>query len=239
MGRAPEFILNYDDLLNMLDDLIREPGPWWDGFYEDRDKGIPFFVNAPDENLVEYFKAEKVKPGRVLELGSGPGRNAIYMAEQGCEVDAVDASEKALIWAKERADKKGLSINGLHQNIFELDISPNTYDFVYDSGCFHHIAPHRRMDYVELISKALKPGGLFGLNCFAAEVKDDLNGNEIPDRQVYKDWSLHGGLAYSKEKLIAIFQGYEVVSMRMMKDMNEDESLFGVPFMWTMLLRKN
>ncbi|WP_420889635.1 hypothetical protein [Fictibacillus enclensis] len=33
-------------------------------------------------------------------------------------------------------------------------------------GCFHHIAPHRRMNYIGLIKKALKPNGFFAITCF-------------------------------------------------------------------------
>ena len=40
-------------------------------------------------------------PGRVLELGCGPGRNAIYMAEKGYKVDAIDISEHAIEWGKD------------------------------------------------------------------------------------------------------------------------------------------
>lgn len=56
--------------------FLREPNEFWEEFYEDRTKDIPFFkVEGPDENLVEYFnKGLTVK--KVLELGSGPGRIA-------------------------------------------------------------------------------------------------------------------------------------------------------------------
>lgn len=65
--------------------------------YSDRNRPIPFFVNTPDENLVQYFKNNWIAPGgKVLELGCGPGRNAIYFAKQEFEVDAVDLSEEAL-----------------------------------------------------------------------------------------------------------------------------------------------
>jgi len=107
-----------------------------------------------------------MKPGRVLELGCGPGRNALYLAGQGCKVDAVDISAEAIQWAEERARDSGLEINFLCQSIFDLQIEASTYDIVYDSGCFHHIPPHRRMSYVELVQRALKPAGLFGLACF-------------------------------------------------------------------------
>lgn len=39
----------------------------------------------------------------VLELGCGHGHNALYLSSKGCIVDAVDFSESALDWAKERA----------------------------------------------------------------------------------------------------------------------------------------
>jgi 2-polyprenyl-3-methyl-5-hydroxy-6-metoxy-1,4-benzoquinol methylase len=104
-------ILNYNDLLDMLDDFLREPKEFWENFYEDRTKEIPFFkIKGPDENLAAYFN-NGLTPKRVLELGCGPGRNAIYMAKKGCEVDALDISENAIDWAKERAIEEGVKIN--------------------------------------------------------------------------------------------------------------------------------
>lgn len=68
----------------MLDSLIKEENRFnWDNFYSDRERKVPFFENKPDENLAEYFQTGKIEPGNVLELGCGPGRNAIYFAENG------------------------------------------------------------------------------------------------------------------------------------------------------------
>ncbi len=55
---------------------------WWDEFFADRAKPCPFFVEWPDENLVAWFGEGLLVPGRVLELGCGPGRNAIYLPGQ-------------------------------------------------------------------------------------------------------------------------------------------------------------
>ncbi|WP_255304283.1 class I SAM-dependent methyltransferase, partial [Streptococcus sobrinus] len=78
----------------MLDGILEEESRLnWDTFYNDRKKKIPFFINAPDENLVSYFEKGLLQPGKVLELGCGPGRNAIYFAQQGCSVDAVDSAQ--------------------------------------------------------------------------------------------------------------------------------------------------
>lgn len=135
MGKA---ILNHDDLLEMLDDFLREPKEFWDSFYVDRNKEIPFFkIKGPDENLVEYFE-KGLTPMRVLELGCGPGRNAIYMAQKGCNVDALDISKNALEWAKERAQEEGVNINFQCVSLFDFDFQPQSYDFIYDCGLLHH-----------------------------------------------------------------------------------------------------
>ena len=105
--------------MEMLDDFLREPKEFWENFYMDKNKEIPFFkIKGPDENLVEYMENELIVPGRVLELGCGPGRNAIYMAQKGYKVDAIDISEHAIEWAKERANEVGVDINFLCTSLF-------------------------------------------------------------------------------------------------------------------------
>ncbi len=52
---------------------------------------------------------------------------------------------------------------------------------------------------MDLIKNALKSDGYFGLTCFAAGDLDERNGSEITDWDVYRGWSLQGGLAYSKD----------------------------------------
>ncbi|SDE81733.1 Methyltransferase domain-containing protein [Paenibacillus sp. cl6col] len=143
-----ETIYTNEDILTMLDSLLKEQSTFnWDTFYSERGRPVPFFVNSPDENLVQYFKEKWITPGgRGLELGCGSGRNAIYLAKQGYDVDAVDLSNEALQWGKERAKEQGVSIRFIFKNIFDLDIQKIQYDVIYDSGCFHHIAPQEDLD---------------------------------------------------------------------------------------------
>ncbi|WP_394188815.1 class I SAM-dependent methyltransferase [Paenisporosarcina quisquiliarum] len=231
-----ETIRNNDDLLLMLDSLLREPVGFWNEFYSNREKGIPFFVNKPDEALVSYFNEGIIKPGNVLELGSGPGRNAIYLAEKGCRVDAVDLSEESIEWAKERAKERAVEVNFIHNNIFDIQIKEGTYDIVYDSGCFHHIAPHRRSNYIELVLKALRPGGHFAITCFVEG--GEFGGSDITDWEVYRQRSLNGGLGFTEEKLRLIFDSLEEIEIRRMKEARETDEVFGVSALFTALFRK-
>ncbi|WP_305455855.1 class I SAM-dependent methyltransferase [Bacillus mycoides] len=232
-----ETLHTQEDILKMLDSLLRPAVPFWNEFYTNREKDVPFFANVPDENLVSYIQTEWISKEKVLELGCGPGRNAIYLAKQGFDVTAVDLSIEGINWAKERALENGIEIQFVCESIFNLDFQ-DEYDFVYDSGCLHHIPPHRRMNYVDLVKNSLKSGGYFGLTCFAAGDLDERNGSEITDWDVYRGWSLQGGLAYSEEKLRGIFKEFEVIEIRKMKQIEQPNNMFGESFLWTALFKK-
>lgn len=226
-------ILNYQDLFVMLDDFLREPKGFWEGFYEDRTKEIPFFkVKGPDENLVEYFN-NGLAPKRVLELGCGPGRNAIYMAKKGCEVDALDISENAIDWARERANEEGVNINFYCINLFDFPLQPHSYDFVYDCGLLHHLAPHRRLTYIEMVLKALKRDGHFGIVCFNTEGALDTS-----DWDVYKERSLKRGIGYTEERFKEIFRDdFIMKDFRKMKKIIQPNEVLGEDFLWASLMQ--
>lgn len=226
-------ILNQDDLMRMLDGLLREPKPFWENFYSDRQKKVPFFqIKGPDENLVEYFSG-KIFPKRVLELGCGPGRNAIFMAKQGCQVEAVDIAENAIEWAKERAQEEKVEISFDCSSVFDYPYEEHAYDFVYDSGLFHHLAPHRRLTYIDMIKRALKKEGYFGIACF-----NPKGAPTTSDWEVYEGRSLKGGIGYSEERFREIFErDFDMVEFREMKKLAGREDLFGVDFLWVSLMR--
>ncbi|MFE5867141.1 class I SAM-dependent methyltransferase [Streptomyces roseifaciens] len=237
-------IRTVDDVLRLLDGLFAPEADrwtagaasWWDGFYEDRSRPVPFFVDKPDESLVSYLDRGLIAPGRALDLGCGPGRNAIHLASRGFEVDAVDLSPAAIAWAEDRAREAGAGVRFRCGDAFALvgEELDGRYDLIYDSGCFHHLPPHRRISYLALLDRALAPGGRFALTCFAAGEM----GSEIPDADFYRQARLHGGLAYSPESLRRIFCDLEEVDLRRMRDEPSESPSFGEPFLWTALFRR-
>jgi SAM-dependent methyltransferase len=238
-------IRSVDDVLTLLDGLFApeadrwtaDGAGWWDGFYADRDKPIPFFAAKPDENLVSYLDRGLVAPGRALDLGCGPGRNALQLAAAGYEVDAVDLSGTAITWARERAREAGAEgVTFHHGDAFALAGAElaGPYDLIHDSGCFHHLPPHRRISYLALVERTLAPGGHLSLTCFAA----GKMGSEVPDADLYRQSALHGGLAYTEESLRWIFADLAEVELRPMHDEPPESTSFGEPFLWTALFRR-
>ena len=121
-------------------------------------------------------------------------------------------------------------------SIFDATFPEGSYDLVYDSGCFHHLAPHRRKDYVELVRRALRPGGSYGLVCFRPE-----GGSGYTDQQVYERASLGGGLGYSEDRLRALWDEAPF-SLRVLRRMNKTGGqgpCFGEDFLWVLLATKD
>lgn len=229
-----EIIKSEEDVLIMLDTLLQKrDGEWWDKFYSDRNKPIPFFVNAPDENLVSYVDKGLFGKGRALDIGCGNGRNSIYLAKQGFEVDGIDFSRASIEWAHQKAYEENVTVNFLNQSIFDFQVQHSSYDFVYDSGCLHHIKPHRRNQYIKKIVDILRPGAFFGLTAFNLK-----GGANISDYEVYREFSMHGGIGFSEFKLKSILSPYfEIVELREMKEVS-DNSLYGKSFCWTILMKR-
>ena len=220
------FIRSDEDLKLMLDKLLRDEQKRWDNFYKNtriKNLPVPFIDNKPDENLVAYFKKGQLHSGNVLELGCGPGRNAIYFAKQGCQVTAIDISEEAIRWAEERMEKEKINVDLHRSSIFDMVFKKNYFDIIYDSGCLHHIVPHRRADYLNIINKALKTNGFFGLNCFRPGVNGSAE--KISDLDVYKNVNMPGGgISYSEEELRYLFEDYfDFIEFRKMEKKEQED----------------
>jgi SAM-dependent methyltransferase len=231
-----QLIYTTDDVLRMLDALLAGGhGVRWDEFFADRSKPCPFFTEWPDESLVTWFSDGTLTPGRVLELGCGAGRNATYLASLGCSVDAVDVCAPAIAWARERADRAGAPVNFQCCSIFDAAFAEGSYDLVYDSGCFHHLAPHRRQDYAGLVHRALRPGGSYGLVCFRPE-----GGSGYTDLEVYERATLGGGLGYSEDRLRALWDTapFSLRVLRQMRKTDGPAPSFGEDFLWALLAAK-
>ncbi len=139
----------------------------WDQVYRDRSLNeIPWHTNQPDRHLVRLLKEKKIKKGVVLDLCSGDGTNSLYLASKGFQVTGVDISPTAVEIAKTRSAKRKLSCDYHVGDVLKFKYD-QTYDFIFDRGCFHHISKKKKPEYVRLINGLLNPKGMFYLLCFS------------------------------------------------------------------------
>jgi 2-polyprenyl-3-methyl-5-hydroxy-6-metoxy-1,4-benzoquinol methylase len=115
------------------------------------------------------------KGGKALDLGCGAGCWSIELARRDFAVVGVDLSPVAIAWARQRAGEMDLPLRFVHQSVLELDDwAEEAFDFILDGFCLHClIGIDDRKKYLETACRLLKPGGIFFVQAFCAEVLDD------------------------------------------------------------------
>lgn len=107
----------------------------------------------PHKLLVEL--AEKLSPGKALDLACGTGRHAIFLAEEGWTVTAVDNSSIGIEIARQRAKEKGVEVDFRIADLEkgEFEIKENAYDLICD---FYYL----QRDLFPQMQAGVKVGGI-------------------------------------------------------------------------------
>jgi ubiquinone/menaquinone biosynthesis C-methylase UbiE len=101
-------------------------------------------------------------PARILDIGGGPGRYSIWLAEQGHSVTLADLSPDLLELAKEKAAEAQVELEGTFEtNATDLSRFPDaSFDVVLCMGPFYHLVEEADRDQaVAELQRVLKPGG--------------------------------------------------------------------------------
>jgi len=125
----------------------------------------------------EFFKQEldKLKPGKILFIAAGEGRNAIYAAKNGWQVDAIDYSEIAKEKALKLASENNVKINYRIVDVFDYSFPLSTYDAIVNIQ--FHSPEQIRDEFNSKLIAALKPEGKIILQVFDKEqIKKNTGG---------------------------------------------------------------
>ena len=164
----------------------------WDRRY--REKALVWSAE-PNRFLVE--EVAELAPGRALDLGAGEGRNAVWLAERGWRVTAVDFSEVALEKARRIAAERGVGIETVHADLTAYRPEPAAFDLVL--LLYLHLPRPDMVRVVDRASRAVAPGGTFLL------IGHDRTNLEHG----------HGGprdpqLLYDAEEIAGLLTGFEI-----------------------------
>jgi SAM-dependent methyltransferase len=125
----------------------------WDERHAARD---PIESHEPDPSLAALLSG--LAPGRALDLASGDGRNAIWLARQGWDVTAVDFSSVALERARRSADAAGVNVDWVLADLTGWRPAPRSFDLVV--VMFLHLPRDERRPVYAAAADAVAPGGL-------------------------------------------------------------------------------
>src|SRR5262245_55172693 len=108
----------------------------WDSRYRQPDQA-PWDTGRPSAELERRIAQMKPAPCRTMELGCGTGTNAVWLAQQGFEVTAIDISPTAIERAREKATEAGVQVQFMQADVTVLpDLGP-PFPFFFDRGCYH------------------------------------------------------------------------------------------------------
>jgi SAM-dependent methyltransferase len=122
-------------------------------------------VNDDPHPLVVEF-ASTLKPARALDLACGVGRHALWLAERGWYVTAVDSSRAGMDILQQRAREKGLALDARLADLErrEFVIEPDSYELIV-------VCHYLQRDLFPMIKAGLRMGG--ALIAIIAMVDDD------------------------------------------------------------------
>lgn len=126
----------------------------WDRIYRDSEPGLQTPASVLSENVCLLPST-----GHALDLASGLGANAIFLAERGFTVAALDISSLAIDKIQALARQRGLAIEARQQAIDAASLPVHAYDVIVVSRFLDRSLP-------DAIIAALKPGGLLFYQTF-------------------------------------------------------------------------
>ncbi len=124
-----------------------------------------------------FFKEEisKLQPGKALFIGEGEGRNSVYAAKLGWNVDCIDISEIGKEKALNLAKENNVEINYIVEDVLEYDFPKETYDSIVI--IYFHIEEELRENIHKKIINALKTNGVLIFLVYEKEhIKLNTNG---------------------------------------------------------------
>jgi SAM-dependent methyltransferase len=124
---------------------------------------------SPPELVAVVEGPDHLPPGKVLDLGCGTGTNAIYLAQHGWDVTAIDFMPKPVMAARRKAAAAGVEPRLLIGDVTKLGQMGigGGYNLFFDLGCYHSIPDAGRDGYAQGVTAAAAPGATLLLFGFA------------------------------------------------------------------------
>ena len=141
--------------------------PNWEMLYQNESvETMPWFYQVLDHDFANTLTQLNLTQGHILDLGTGPGTQAIGLAQMGFTVTATDISSAAIIKAKQRSLEQHCQIDFIQDDILNTQIQ-KIFNIIIDRGCFNVMHSEQRASYLQTTYRLLEPKGYLLLKCFS------------------------------------------------------------------------
>ncbi len=174
--------------------------------------------DTPWDNAFEVTWLEKTlaalgstKGKMALEIGTGYGKGARILKRAGWKTIGVDYVLEPLKVAVNFEKNKRRRPLYVQADIFEPPLCEHVFDLVLDWGVFHHIRRNETPQFIDAITRLLRPGGVFLLGCFSTKFRHS------GEKRRKRNWTRHHGhydRFSTKNELVKTFrEAFEIGSI--------------------------
>ncbi|KRF13349.1 class I SAM-dependent methyltransferase [Paenibacillus sp. Soil787] len=129
-------------------------------------------VEEMDRFMARLQAADKGKGQRILDLGSGPGHQAMYLKNHGCQVTCVDLSDEMVNICRE----KGLE--ALAMDVYTLDLESESFDAIWTMNALLHVPKDSFLQVLANMERVLKPDGFLYLGLYGGYESEGIWEND-------------------------------------------------------------
>ncbi len=190
----------------------------WDERYSEAEFA---FGTEPNDFLRAVFK-QIPKGGHVLCLAEGEGRNAVFLAEQGYQVTAMDLSVVGLRKAEQLAKDRGVTISTQVADLADYEFGENRWDGIV--SIWAHLPSAVRQYVHAQIATALKPNGVYIVEAYTQQQLETeaVGGPSASQKERF------GSLVYLQDELQMLEQTIGVEKLRMVSEGKRHQGLSAV-----------
>ncbi|MEM3408446.1 MAG: class I SAM-dependent methyltransferase [Candidatus Micrarchaeia archaeon] len=115
--------------------------------------------NQVRRDVIEFSK--EWKPGKLLDIGCGSGRNLFHFAEKGFDWYGIDFSKEMINKAIENFKRKNIDVKGRLKvgDMTELPFQDESFDYIISIASFHHLPKEEQLKTIKEMKRVLKENG--------------------------------------------------------------------------------
>lgn len=159
-----------------------------------------YWGTEPADFCDELIKLRPITTAtKVLDIGCGEGKDAVYMAQKGYSVTAFDLTSNGIEKTKKLAARKNVMIDAYVDDINTFQTN-DTFDIIYSTGTVQYLFDENKRDFFDKIAKITNLNGIVFFNVFVYKPFLELPPDWDIEEKMWKsgelftyfsDWKIH------------------------------------------------
>ncbi|MEN2257243.1 class I SAM-dependent methyltransferase [Paraclostridium benzoelyticum] len=185
------------------------------------------YGDEPEHKLIEYLGL--IEKGKILDLGTGCGRNSLFFSEIGFDVEAIDISHQNINKYIQKSSQLNLNTKAKVMDIRNFDISEGSYSLIIVSWVLNFFKKSEIDLIINNIKKGLKPNGIVYFTAFSTlddyYIKNLDKSCGEKNTLYFDDYDCYRYYYDNSDEVLELFKGLEALSVSSGMELDIDEEI--------------